>query len=80
MTTKIILFSCGAQWADWQVTNCDGCKNGFDDKEAFFYCDAHRMLNQAYFYDGKSPKWVADYVGYFDNRGEYIWHCPKQIA
>lgn len=79
-TTKIekaTPFSCGSQFADWKECNCERCKKYTEMITKPPKCDIDFALSVAYIDDGTIPAEIAQRMGYFDNRGKYVWMCPE---
>ncbi len=78
MSKKIRPFSCGSQYGDWDLNNCDQCKKGAKEPDNEIQCELQNDLVYAYFDDGTISKKTAKRIGYFKNRDKYIWECPER--
>ena len=75
-------FSSGSQYYDWLSCNCDRCKKGAT-REIWetgtvedIKCDIERSLSIGAI-TGRVPKEIARRMGFFENRGKYVWPCPE---
>lgn len=76
---KYYPFSCGSQYADWMLSNCDRCKKykyELED-ENDFPCEIDRALLSAFWDDGGVTREIARRMGYFKNKGKYNWMCTE---
>lgn len=67
-------FSSGGQFSNWSSSNCDRCING-GDRQLLPTCEIELAIGEAYLGDGTVSVEVARQVGYFDNKGYYVWPC-----
>jgi hypothetical protein len=77
MNKRIRPFSCGTQYGDWYMSNCDRCKKGAREGQEGFKCDIDEALFEAYFGDGTVSREIAERMGAIENEGAYTWKCPE---
>jgi len=74
-------FSSGTQYLDWVANNCDKCRKGPDWKAVEMgaentKCEIEQALSEGAI-TGRVPKEIARRMGFFENRGKYVWPCPE---
>lgn len=81
MSDKVYIFSNGAQFTDWQLSNCERCKkssvNDPDDDGTNWplRCEIESALVYAAMDDGKVTPEIRERSGYKD--GYYNWQCSE---
>ena len=76
MTEQIRPFSSGSQYRDWQSSNCERCKK-FPLHVNPEKCEIDYAIIVAHLDDGTVSVEIAQRMGYYDNRGSYVWKCPE---
>lgn len=71
-------FSCGTQYADWELRNCVNCKKGYDNNGERYKCDIQEALTGAYIGDGEVSEEIWKRMGGPEHEGEYTWDCPEK--
>ena len=77
MDDRIRPFSCGSQFSDWQMSNCERCKKYSERIEDPPLCEIDYDLGMAYLGDGTVSPDIAKRMGYTDNQGKYNWQCGE---
>ena len=71
-------FSCGSQFKDWKIKNCDICQYGYDNIKNRWRCNIEKRLDRRLLWNGKwfTKKLLKD-IGADEEGLEWTWRCPN---
>lgn len=80
-TEQVRPFSCGSQYGDWRMRNCDRCAKSYDNqvpepKNGLGPCEIDNAIGMAYIGSGSVTPEIGRRMGY-ENALEYSWECPE---
>lgn len=77
---RYIPFSNGAQYLDWEASNCGRCKKAATKenfKAGIFTCDIEKDLVYGAIADGTVTKEIAQRMGLFGHELYHVWRCGE---
>lgn len=76
---KYYPFSCGTQYVDWTASNCERCKKYKYpvEEDTDPPCEIDRALLMGFWGDGSVSREIARRMGYFKNKGKFVWQCSE---